>query len=248
MKKIISIICLLFLVATSYAQQFRFTQLIEITNDSKVFEINMIKALNQMHKKEKIIIYLYQTVNGGISASRILPTNNPKYEPKYRFDNGIIYTESEIDDQKLDESFDIRNRLRKEGNLLNASLVDSFSFEKGKITSLIRGETTKIGFAENYQQEEQTASAWYTWERKYFKILLPGSKLFSPNYKKLTVQYVRDDEFSNILRQIIASAKYLETKEEFGSIVSSYRYMNYSITTERFESEHGGLVTIYIEK
>lgn len=248
MKKIISIICLLFHVATSYSQQYRFTQLIEITNDSKVFEINMIKALNQMHKKEKTITYSYETVNGDLGFSRNLPTNNPKYEPKYRFNTGMVYTDSEIEDQNLDESFEIRNRLRAEGNLINKALVDSFSFQKNKITSLIKGETTLIGFAENYNQEEQTASTWYKWERKYFKILLPGSKLFSPNYKKLTIQYSRDDEFSTILRQIIALAKYIETKEEFGSFVSSYRYMSYSITTEKFESDHGGLVTIYIEK
>ena len=78
--------------------------------------------------------------------------------------------------------------------------------------------------------------------------MLPGSKLFSPNYKKLTVQYVRDYEFSTILRQIIASAKYIETKEEFGSFISSYSYLKYSITTERFESGNGGVVTVYIEE
>ena len=127
-------------------------------------------------------------------------------------------------------------------------MVDSFSFQKGKITSLIKGETTLIGFAENYNPEEQTASTWYTWERKYFKNLLVQSKLFSPNYKKLTIQYVRDKEFANILNQIIAATKYIETREEFGSFVSNYRYNNYLITTERFENEHGGIITIYIEK
>jgi hypothetical protein len=219
-----------------------------MTNDSKVFEINMIKALNQMHLKENIITYSYQTIGGGIGASTKMPTNDPKYEPIYIFDDGTFYTESEIEDKKLDESFNIRNRLRKEGNLLNEAVVDSFLFKKSKIISLIRGETTRIGFAEKYNPQEQTATKWYTWERKYFKILLIQSKLFSPNYKKLTVQYVSDGEFAKILKQIIAAAKYIETKQEFGSFVSKYRYINYLITTERFENELGGTVSIYIEK
>lgn len=248
MKTIIFTFSLLFLETNSYAQQFNLVQLIEMTNDRKAYEINMIKALNQMDEKYNRITYSYTTSDGVIGVSVKEPTNDSQYEPKYRFDNGIIYTQSEIEDQKLDESFEIRNRLIKEGNLINANMVDSFSFQKGKITSLIKCENTTIGFAENYHKEESTASTWYTWERKYFKILLPGSELFSPNYKKLTVQYVRDEEFSTILRQIIASAKYIETKEEYGSFISSYRYLKYSITTERFESGHGGLVTIYIEE
>lgn len=248
MKTIIFTFCSLFFEANSYAQQYNFVQLIEMTNDRKAYEINMIKALNQMYKKDNRITYSYTTSDGVIGSSDKEPTNDSQYEPKYRFDNGIIYTQSEIEVQKLDESFEIRNRLRKDGNLINANMVDSFSFKKGKITSLIKGETTTIGFAENYHKEESTASTWYNWERKYFKILLPGSKLFSPNYKKLTVQYVRDEDFSTILSQIIASAKYIETKEEFGSFISSYRYLEYSITTERFESGHGGYVSIYIEE
>lgn len=234
--------------ANSYAQQYNFQQLIEITNDRKSFELGMIKVLNQMVRKNNIITYSYHTSNGAFGCMDKEPTNDSKYEPKYRFDNGIIYTQSEIEEQKLDESFEIRNRLRKEGKLINAHLVDSFSYEKNKITSLIKGENTTIGFAENYHHEEQTASAWYTWERKHFEILIQGSKLFSPNYKKLTVQYGRDDEFSTILRQIIASSKYIDTKEEFGSFKSSFRYLKYSITTERFESGHGGVVTVYVEE
>jgi hypothetical protein len=248
MKNLISTICLLFLVATSYAQQYSFTQLIEMTNGSKAFELNMIKALNQMHLKENIITYSYHTSDGHSVASSTLPTNDTLYEPKYLFDNGIIYTESEIEDQKLDLSFEIRNRLREEGKLLNQALVDSFHFEKGKIISLIKSETTRIGFAENYNPQEKTAKTWYKWERHYYKILLIKSKLFSPNSKKLTVQYASDEEYAKILKQIIAATNYIETKEEFGSFVSNYKYLNYLISTERFENGLGGMVTIYIEK
>jgi recombination protein RecA len=40
---------------------------------------------------------------------------------------------AEIEDQKLDESFEIRNRLKKNGRLLNQALVDSFYFQKEKM-------------------------------------------------------------------------------------------------------------------
>ena len=128
MKNFILTISLFFLVATTYAQNYSFMQLIEMTNDSKLFEINMIKGLNQMHKKDKIITYSYSLNGGGVGASRKLPTNDTKYEPKYRFDNGNVYTNCEIEDQKLDESLEIRYRLRKKGNLstqLHLSLLNS---------------------------------------------------------------------------------------------------------------------------
>lgn len=248
MNILISTIVFLFLAATSSAQQFSFIQLVEMTNDKKLFEINMIKELNQMHKKEKKISYVFKTNDGTVGASIKLPTNNPKYEPKFLFDNGIVYTETEIENQKLDDSYEIRNRLAKEGNILNKALVDSFAFCAGKLTSLIKSEKTEIGFAENYDPDGHTATTWYTWERHYYKILLPQSKLFNPNYKKVIVQYAIDEEFSKILKEIIESSKYIETKDEYGSFISKYNYYNYLISTERFENYKGGIISIYIEK
>jgi hypothetical protein len=51
-----------------------------------------------------------------------------------------------------------------------------------------------------------------------------------------------------MLKQITTVTKYIETKEDFGSFVSYYRYNTYLITTERSENNYGGLVTIRIEK
>jgi hypothetical protein len=248
MKNFLLTISLFFLVATSYAQNYSFMQLIEMTNDSKLFEINMIKGLNQMHEKKKIITYSYKLSDGTIGAGPKQPTNDSKYEPKYKFDNGIVYTKSEIEDQKLDESYEIRNRLRKNGSQLNQALADSFYFHKEKITSLIKSETTEIGFAENYNPEKKTATKWYSWEREHIEPVLIGSKLFSPNYKKLTVQYVSSEEFNTMLKQITGVTKYIETKEEFESFVSYYGYSTYLITTERSEDNQGGIITIRIEK
>ena len=248
MKNFILTISLFFLVVTTYAQNYSFMQLIEMTNDSKLFEINMIKGLNQMHKKKKTITYSYHLSDGTTGAALKLPTNDSKYEPKYRFDNGVVYTQSEIEDQKLDESYEIRSRLRKNGNQLNKAVADSFYFHKEKITSLIKSETTEIGFGENYNPENKTATKWYTWERDQLEPLLIGSKLFSPNYKKLTVQYVSNEEFNTMLKQITTVTKYIETKEEFESFVSYYSYSTYSITTERSEDNQGGIITVRIEK
>lgn len=248
MKNLSLTIGLFFLIATTYAQNYSLMQLIEMTNDSKLFEINMIKGLTQMHKKKKTITYSYSLNGGGIGAGPKQPTNDLKYEPKYRFDNGVVYTESEIEDQNLDESYEIRNRLRKNGNQLNKAVADSFFFHKEKIIRLIKSETNEIGFAENYNPESKTASKWYTWESDHSEPLIIGSKLFSPNYKELTVQYVSSEEFNTILKQITTVTKYIETKEDFGSFVSYYRYSTYLITTERSENNYGGTVTIRIEK
>ena len=45
MKIFLSVI-LFFIAQAIYSQQYNFNQLIEMTNDNKVFEVKMIKALN----------------------------------------------------------------------------------------------------------------------------------------------------------------------------------------------------------
>ena len=247
--KILSTFCFLLIAFSAYSQQFNFNQLIEMTNDNKVFEIRMIKALNQMHEKSKIIGYTYRTINGDIGSMRDdLPTNNLKYEPKYKFSNGQIYTESEINDNNLDENFEIRNKLRAEGGFINELEVEGYHFIQSKIISLIKSEDIKIGFAENYDSEEKTAFTWYKWESKNYKKVLIQSKLFSPGFKQLTIEYVRSEDFSNILSKIIEVSKYIDTNEEYGSFISNYKYGLYSIKSERRDNGNGGIITIYLEQ
>ena len=234
-------------VLVGNSQQFNFNQLVEMTNDYKIFEIKMIKALNQPFEKSERILYSHHTIDGGIGCGVSIPTNDSKYEPKYKFDDGKIYLESEIDDNKIDENFDIRNKLRSEGRLINAIEIDGFSYERSKIISLIKGKKIKSGFAQNYNSEEQIATTWYSWESDYYKKILEQSKYFAPNYKKLSVQFVIDSDFSNTLNQIIAVSKYIDTKEEYGSFISNYKYGIYSITSERNENGNGGNITIYLE-
>ena len=246
--KILLTFSFLLIFVTSYAQQFNFSQLIEMTNDNKVFEINMIKALNQMFKNNRTIGYSYTTIDGTIGASKKLPSNDAKYEPKYKFDDGKIYTNSEIEDKKLDKDFEIRNKLRNDGKLINQLEVDSFEYLRSKINSLIKSQTINIGFAENYNSEEKIATTWYTWESHYYKKVLEQSEFFSPNYKKSTVEFVRDTEFSTILKQIIAVSKFIDIKDEGDSFIANYKYGKYVITSERRENGHGGIITIYFEQ
>jgi len=246
--KIFSTFCFLLIAFATYSQQFNFNQLIEMTNDNKVFEIKMIKALNQMHKKRKALNYFYSTIDGTMGGTQNIPTNNLKYEPKFKFSNGQIYTESEINDNNLDENFEIRNKLRAEGGLINEQEVKGYDFKQSKIITLEKGETIEIGFAENYNSEEKIASTWYKWESHQYKKILVQTKLSSPNFKQLTIEYVRSEDFSNILSKIIAVSKYVDTNEEYGSFISNYKYGLYSIKSERRDNGNGGIITIYLEQ
>ena len=97
MKKIIILSTLLIISKANFAQQFSFNKLIEMTSSLKTFEIQMIKTLNHMVEKTTVISYSYRTEAGGLGSSRKLPTNNSKYEPKYKFEDGLIYSQSEIE-------------------------------------------------------------------------------------------------------------------------------------------------------
>jgi hypothetical protein len=245
MKIFLSVI-LFFIAQAIYSQQYNFNQLIEMTNDNKVFEVKMIKALNSAYKNRNTITYSYQTLDGDIGASGGVPTNDKKYEEIYKFEDGKNYTQSEIEDNNLDEDFSIRNKLRKEGMLVNEYEIEGHNYMRSKITSLIKSEFIEKGFAENYDLDEKTASTWYTWESKKFKKIILQSKLFSPNYKKLTVEFVRDKDFSNIIKQITAVSKYIDTIEDYGSFVSSFKYGIYKITSKK--RGNGGIITIYVEQ
>lgn len=64
----------------------------------------------------------------------------------------------------------------------------------------------------------------------------------------LRVEFVNNSNFSKILNEIIATSKYLETKDKYGTFITSYMYNNYFITSERRENGKGGIITIRIGK
>jgi len=233
--------------SNTQGQQVNFSKLIEMTSSLKTFEIEMIKNLNHTVKKDTQISYSYTTEGGAIGCSDDLPTNNTRYEKKYKFEDGIIYTQSEIEKLKLDESYERRNFALKQGLFINQAVADSFNFQTSKIISSIKGETTKSEFAENYNSERETATTWYSWESHKYTKIITSSKLFAPNSKKITIQYSNDSEFSKILNEIIAVSKYKETKDEYGRYVSYYQYNTFEITSERDNERTGGIITIKLE-
>jgi len=222
-----------------------------MTNDYKVFELNMIKKLNQPSKDylEKRIIYEILDSNGHTDYSwDRLPTNDKKYEKKYKFNDGQIYTESEINNKELDEDYEIRNKLRDEGGLINEDEIEGFYYKPSKIVSLIKSERRELTYAHNYNSEYKTATTWYHYESTSYKKVIEQSKLFAPNFKELRIQFVDDNEFSKMLNEIIAVSKYIETKEEYGSFVASYKYGWYTITSEFIDDDRGGFIKIYFEQ
>lgn len=246
MKKIFTLLLLL-LSQINFSQQYNFNQLIEMTNDNKVFEIKMIKALNSAYKLNKNTSYLYITLDGSIGASDDIPTNDKKYEELFEFEDGQIYKDSEITDNKLDEDFKIRNKLRKEGKLLNESLIEGYAYVRSELIGLVKYEFIQIGFAEYYDSYQEKARTWYYWESKINKEIIIQPKDINTDYKKLTIEYVNDEDFSNILNQIINESKYIETENDYGSFISSYKYGSYKITSKKRENGKGGIITIYID-
>jgi hypothetical protein len=250
MKNLLLIFSFLLFVVNCYTQQFTFNELLLMTNDYKVFELNMIKKNNRPIKQENRIDFSFKTIDGDIGTSDDRPTNDKKYEAKYKFNDGQIYTESEINIKKLDEDYEIRNKLwdRDEGGVINEDEIEGFNYEPSKIVSLIKSERRELTYAHNYNSEYKTATTWYHYESTSYKKVIEQSKLFAPNFKELRIQFVDDNEFSKMLNEIIAVSKYIETKEEYGSFVASYKYGWYTITSEFIDDDRGGFIKIYFEQ
>ena len=247
--KIVFLFPLLFISQIVYSQQFSFNQLIEMTNDKKVFEIQMIKSLNQTVNMYTSVNYKYRDIaQPNMQAlSLSFPTNDPKYEPIFKFGDGKIYKESEIINGQLDLDYSIRKKLRNDGQPINGKDIVGFEYVPSKITSIMQSETIQNSFAENYDSDKETASTWYHWDSVTHKQILSITKPYNPSFKKLTILFGRDSDFSNILKQIILVSKYIETKEDINrSFESNYKYGNYSIYSERGETGQGGTIKIVI--
>jgi len=248
MKNLLLIFSFLLFLVNCYTQQFTFNELLLMTNDYKVFELNMIKKNNRPIKQENPIVFSYETIDGDFGSSVDLPTNDKKYEEKYKFNDGQIYTESEINNKELDEDYEIRNKLRDEGGLINEDEIEGFYYKPSKIVSLIKSESRRLSYAHNYNSEDKTAPTWYYYESASYKKVIEQSKLFAPNYKELRILFYNENEFSKMLNEIIAVSKYIETKEVYGSFVASYKYGWYTITSEFIDDDRGGFIKIYFEQ
>ena len=254
MKNLLLIFSFLLFVVNCYTQQFTFNELLLMTNDYKVFELNMIKKLNQPSKDylEKRITYEILDSNGYTDYSwDRLPTNDKKYEKKYKFNDGQIYTESEINNKELDEDYEIRNKLVDEGGLINEDEINDFVYYPSKIIGLNKYNFMMLTYAQNYNREEEKASTWYTWSRENSE-KIKGNIDYNINYppnKTLKVNYANQSDFSTILNEITKVSKYIETKKEWGSYKSLFNYGLYLIKSHLNEDGNGGVIEIiYMQK
>ena len=254
MKNLLLIFSFLLLVVNCYTQQFTLNELLLMTNDYKVFELNMIKKLNQTTEDylTKWIQYEILDSNGYTHISwDKLPTNDKKYEKKYKFNDGQIYSESEINNKKLDEDRKIRNKLEDEGGLINEDEINDFEYYPSKIIGLNKYDFMMIKYAQNYNREEEKASTWYTWSRlksekikgniDYYGVTLP--------HKQLEIEYCNQSDFSKILNEITKVSKYIETKKEMTIYKSFFNYGLYLIKSHVKKDGNGGVIEIiYMQK
>ncbi len=214
----------------------------------------MIQKLNQVTKKKDNSSYSYTTDYGTwASSDDKIPTNDKKYEKIYKFDDGKIYRETEIIANKLDTNYTIRRRLNEKGQPLNKAEISGYEYVNAnfgigletKIASIDKSRLIEISCAQNYNSYGETATTWYTYESFFTKMIFPKEKLGTLNFKSLNVQFASDDDFSSILKQIIAVSKYIDTKEDYaGSFESEYKYGLFKITSKK--SDKGGSINIYL--
>ena len=253
MKNLVLIFSFLLFVVNCYTQQFTFNELLLMTNDYKVFELNMIKKLNQPSEDylTKSITYEILDSNGYTYYSvDKLPTNDKKYEKKYKFNDGQIYTESEINNKELDEDYEIRNKLVDEGGLINEDEINDFDYYSSKIIGLNKYNFMMLTYAQNYNREEEIASTWYTWSRinsEKIKGNIDYGEIHRP-YKKLEIEYSKPSDFSTILNEITKVSKYIETKKEWGSYKSLFNYGLYLIKSHGKEDGYGGVIEVFYMK
>lgn len=250
MKNLLLRFSFLLFVVNCYTQQFTFNELLLMTNDYKVFELNMIKKLNQPSEDYLTKSITYEILDSNGYTQYIMdkyPTNDKKYEAKYKFNDGQIYTESEINNKELDEDYEIRNKLRDEGGLINEDEINGFEYYPSKIIGLNKYNFMMITYAQNYNREEEIASIWYTWSRmnsEKIKGNIDYGEINRP-YKKLEIEYSNPSDFSTILNEITKVSKYIETKKERGSYKSLFNYGLYIIKSHGKEDGNGGVIEVF---
>ena len=250
MKNLVLIFSFLLLVVNCYTQQFTFNELLLMTNDYKVFELNMIKKLNQPTEDYLIKSITYEILdsNGHTNYSMDkLPTNDKKYEKKYKFNDGQIYSESEINNKKLDEDRKIRYKLEDEGGLINEDEINDFEYYPSKIIGMNKHNFMMLTYAQNYNREEEKASTWYHWSRinsEKIKGNIDYDEILRP-YKSLIVDYANQSDFSKILNEITKVSKYIETKKEMHEYKSFFNYGLYLIKSHVKEDGNGGEIEVF---
>ena len=235
-------ILLIFICVNFYSQQFSFLELAMMTKDYKIFEQKMFSNGNGAIEMNNSNSYSFEYGDEGFGSSESLPTNNPFYEAKYKFPDGEIYLESEINEMELDRDYKIRNKLRKEGQPLNYSKIKNHRYVKG-LTVAYKTTVKTSKFGENYEKEAETATTYYDLRFQKQEKFYPVKETEKVFYSNLRIFYVNKDDYLASLKEIQSICEYIETKKFGSRFESKYKYKKYKI--ESFEgSDYGGTIKI----
>jgi hypothetical protein len=224
-KTIISVFFLLSSFQVVLSQQFNFDELIKMSKSQKYFEQNMYAVGNDVVNIENQGTgYTYNTYSGATGACKGIPTRDPKMEAKFRFSNGEILTESQVNKKY---SMDQRNKLANSGKM---TLVKGPQNNYEYIPDLETFEistTTISKFAENYDRIKETAHTFYEhWIDKRINNEGEGPITY---HHMLSIQYNNDSDYKNSLKQIQSSAQYKGTRKLLKFLYVDFTYEDISI-------------------
>ena len=235
-----------FLSVSLFGQQMSFEELILIAKDQKKFEKKMFGLGNKIIEIKKRGGYSYKTKDGGIGSvtDELIPTNNPRYEKKWLFPSGQLYTSSQIRANDLDKDFKIRNSLRKSGQPINKDSIKGFYYQD-KLSLLHKTTSITSSFGHNYNKEKNTASTFYDLNIAERERIYPDEKPKEIWYTSLEIFYVNREKYLSTLREVQEICKYVESRPLYsGEYESIYQYGSFKVTTSE-GSEYGGNIEIY---
>ncbi len=227
-KTIITVLFLLTSFQVVLSQQFNFAELIKISKSQKDFEQKMYAIGNDLVDFEtQDITYTYTTYSGGFGCSSVIPTSDPKMERKYQFSNGDILTESQAERQFGEEQ---RNALIKSKEMNLVKGPENNYIYKPDLKTFSICKTTISKFAENYDRKDEVANTFYE-HRQTKKANNEGRGIIAYD-KSLDIQYNRDSDYKNTLKQIQSVAKYIETRKLLEFLFVDFTYKDTQINKE----------------
>jgi hypothetical protein len=171
--------------------------------------------------------------NKGYAVGTIddIPTNNTYYRKIWKWPDGRILNNDEINENKLDTNFETRDYLEAEGlGPINKEEIKGYYYEKDKIIHLekcIYGSST---FGKDYFDNELTGE--YYFKYAIYKLII-GNKLKNTNSRSLTYRFFNELLYKNYMKQISTIATYVKTqKNGYDILVSYYKYGAFTISTQ----------------
>lgn len=227
-KTIITVLFLLTSFQVVLSQQFNFAELIKISKSQKDFEQKMYAIGNDLVDFEtQDITYTYTTNSGGNGCSLLIPTSDTNMLRKFQFSNGEILTESQVGRQFGEEQ---RNALIKSKEMTLVKGPESNYIYIPDLKTFSIGTTTISKFAENYDRKDAVANTFYN--HRLTKNTDNEGRGIITYYKSLNIQYNRDSDYKNTLKQIQSVAKYIETRKLLEFLYVDFTYRDTQINKE----------------